>query len=109
MPHRRILSLWFPRLAAERLLRLERGLVDGPLAIVAEQRNAQVLTSLSVEAEEEGLRVGQGLTDARALCPGLHTRLFNPLAEAAFLTVLRRWAGEVFTLGERGGHGLADH
>lgn len=94
MPRRRILSLWFPRLAAERVLRLERGLIDGPLAIVQEQHNAQTLASLSVEAEAEGLRIGQGLTDARALCPTLLTRLESPMVEAAFLTALRRWAGK---------------
>ena len=40
MPQKRILSLWFPRLAAERVMRLERGLPAGPLAVVADQRGA---------------------------------------------------------------------
>jgi protein ImuB len=91
---RRILSLWFPRLAAERVLRLERGTIDGPLAVVATENNTQTLSSLSVEADQEGLRVGQPLRDARAFCPELITRPANNLAEAAFLTRLRRWAGK---------------
>lgn len=94
MPRRRILSLWFPRLAAERLFRVDRGLGDVPLAVVADQGNQQVIASLSAQAEAEGLRPGMALTDARALCPVLVTRRSAPLAEAAFLTALRRWAGK---------------
>jgi protein ImuB len=94
MPHRRILSLWFPRLAAERALRLGRGSHDGPFAIVAEQGNMQVLVSLSAEAEAQGLTRGQPLRDAQAICPALLTRPANPVAEAAFLSALRRWAGK---------------
>lgn len=94
MLHRRILSLWFPRLAAERLLRMERGYLDAPFAVVQDQNNMQVLASLSQAAEAEGLCPGQPLRDAQAMCPGLITRLGNPLAEAQFLAVLRRWAGK---------------
>jgi len=94
MPNRRILSVWFPRLAAERVLRLERGTLNAPFAIIATDNNTQTLASLSPVAEAEGLRVGQPLRDARAFCPELLTRPANPLAEAAFLTTLRRWAGK---------------
>ena len=94
MPSRRILSLWFPRLAAERALRLRREALPLPFAIVGDQNGAQVLTSLNPEAEMAGLRLGQPLRDATAMCPGLLTRPADPLAEAAFLTVLRRWAGK---------------
>ncbi len=94
MPKRRILSLWFPRLGAERLVRAARGLHAGPLAVVAEQSNMQVVTSLNVEAQAAGLRVGQPVRDAHAMCAALVTRPRNPPAEAAFLTALRRWAGK---------------
>ncbi|MCT8159043.1 DNA polymerase Y family protein [Pseudoruegeria sp. SHC-113] len=94
MPNRRILSLWFPRLGAERLLRMERGTVDAPFAVVRDTGQMQVLSSLSAAASAEGLFAGQPLRDARAMCPELLTRLQNAQAEAAFLTVLRRWAGK---------------
>ncbi|RME16483.1 MAG: DNA polymerase Y family protein, partial [Alphaproteobacteria bacterium] len=54
MPPKRFLSLWFPHLAAERLLRVERGLGPGPLAVVGERGGAQVLVSLSPEAQAQG-------------------------------------------------------
>jgi len=91
---RRILSLWFPRLAAERVLRTERGSLGGPLATVKTDNNSQFLSSLSPAAEAEGLKPGQALRDARAFCPELITRPENALAEVAFLSLLRRWAGK---------------
>ncbi|SNS94196.1 Y-family DNA polymerase [Tropicimonas sediminicola] len=91
---RRILSLWFPRLAAERLLRVDGVGVDAPFAVVRDSGNMQLLASLDLAASRAGLSVGQPLRDARAVCPTLVTRLCNPQAEAAFLTVLRRWAGK---------------
>ena len=97
MSRRRILSLWFPRLAAERALRRARdgaaGLA-GPLAVAGDRNGAQVLTSVSVEAEAAGLSVGQPLRDAGAMCPTLVTVPADPAGEAAFLTLLRRWAGK---------------
>lgn len=93
MSRRRILSLWFPRLGAERLARAGRGVPEGPLAVVAEQANMQTVTSLNAAAQVAGLRVGQPLRDAHAMCATLITRQRNPPAEAAFLTALRRWAG----------------
>lgn len=107
MPRRRILSLWFPRLAAERVLRAEPGLAGRPLAVVADRRGALVLASLSPAAEVQGLRRGMALGDARAICPSLATRPDEPHRTEAFLTALRRWAGR-FTpwVAEEGGSGL---
>ena len=93
MPGRRILSLWFPRLAAERVERLRQDVLPVPLAVVEEVSGAQILASLSAAAEGAGLRLGQPLRDATAICPALLTVPADPLAEARFLGVLRRWAG----------------
>ncbi|KAF0676512.1 Y-family DNA polymerase [Profundibacterium mesophilum] len=94
MSHHRILSLWFPRMGAERLSRRARGTLDPPLAIVAERGNAHVLVSLSHSAQKAGLRRGQGLRDAQAICPELRVVQHDPQAEAAFLAALGRWAGK---------------
>lgn len=92
--HRRILSLWFPRLAAEMHLRRVATSLPLPLAVVGDRRGAQVLTSLSAAAEAAGLRQGQPLRDATAMCPALLTRPEDAATEAAFLSVLRRWVGK---------------
>lgn len=93
MPERRILSIWFPRLAAEQAVRGEPQLADQPLAVVTETGGALVLASLTAAAEYRGLRRGMGLGDARAICPDLITRPEREPRTAAFLTALARWAG----------------
>lgn len=94
MADRRILSLWFPRLGAERALRRRREALDLPLAVVGDRNGAQVLTSLDPVAESRGLHRGQPLRDAMAICPALVTVTQDDKAESAFLEVLLRWAGK---------------
>lgn len=94
MPSRRILSLWFPRLGAERVLRAEPWLAGQPVAVVRAEGPAQVLSSLTAEAEAAGLYRGQPLRDAHASCGALITREAQPHREAAFLEALHRWAGK---------------
>jgi len=91
---RRILSLWFPRLAVERMLRRRREVLALPFAVVADQGGAQVLVSLNLAAEAAGLRLGQPLRDGCAMCPGLLTAAADPARDAALLRSLRRWAGK---------------
>jgi protein ImuB len=91
---RRILSLWFPRLAAERVLRLEPALSETPLAVVSETGNLRLVAALTAAAEARGLHRGQPLSEAVTLCPDLVTRPADPSGEAAFLAALRRWAGK---------------
>ncbi|MFB9149828.1 Y-family DNA polymerase [Roseovarius ramblicola] len=90
MPARRILSVWFPRLGAERLTR--RAGAAGPFAVVAEDGPRQVLSALSAAAEAAGLVPGQPLREAQAMCPDLRSAAQEPAAEAAFLRALARWA-----------------
>ena len=94
MSQRRILSLWFPRLGAERLLRAGRGLMDAhiPFAVVESIGAADKLSSLSQPASQAGLTKGMSLRDACAVCPALETRRRNAHAEARFLSSLARWA-----------------
>lgn len=94
MTDRRILSIWFPHLGADLLIRRDPQLVDVPLAIVQDQHNAQVLTSLNGAAQGYGLRVGQPVRDAHAMCETLITRTRSVQGEAGFLDSLQRWAGK---------------
>jgi protein ImuB len=94
MSDRRILSLWFPSLGADRLIRRDPQLSALPLAVVQSIQNTQVLTSLNLTARGFGLRVGQPVRDAHAMCEGLITRARSVPAEAAFLAALQRWAGK---------------
>ena len=94
MSNRRIASIWFPRLAAEHMLRSDPQLSGSPFAVIHEVKNAQTLFSLSTDASRAGLSTGMGLTDARTLCPDLITRPNRPHKLSLFMAGLRRWAGK---------------
>ena len=94
MALRRVLSLWFPRFAVERVLRMRRDTLIRPFAVVGMRETAQILISVTAEAEAAGLRQGQPLRDATAMCPHLLTAPENAPHDAAFLRALRRWAGK---------------
>lgn len=87
---RRVVSLWFPRLAAERSLRARP--VDAPFALSLFDRNCERLYDLDPRAEGFGLNRGMTLVHARSFCPGLLTRPADLAADQRFLTVLARWA-----------------
>lgn len=107
MPGRRILSLWFPYLGAERVLRTHRGTLSGPLAVFDAVGTARVISSLNAEARAQGLSSGQPLRDAQAMCAALVIRERNLPAERAFLSALRRWAGRFSPwVAEQGEDGL---
>ncbi len=88
------MSLWFPRLAAEHSVRQGLGMPGMPFAVVGQEGQRQVLVSLSIEAEAAGLRRGQPLSDAYAMCSTLQTRLMDPQVDHDVLNALCRWAGK---------------
>ncbi|AVO38019.1 Y-family DNA polymerase [Pukyongiella litopenaei] len=87
---RRIVSLWFPRLASERALRGRP--VEAPFALTLRDNNTERLYCLNPVAEAAGLHRGMGYADARAFCPELQSRPADPRGDRRFLRILRRWA-----------------
>ncbi|MDO5706651.1 MAG: DNA polymerase Y family protein [Paracoccus sp. (in: a-proteobacteria)] len=98
---RRLLSIWFPRLASD--LALRRRPVDGPFALILRAGQADHLHCLNAAASAQGLYAGMPLADARAICPELVTHPADLVAQAAGLTGLRRWAGRYAPLVARDG------
>jgi len=89
---RRVVSLWFPRLASERVLRSRP--IEAPFALTQRQSNTERVYCLNELAQKQGLQKGIGLGEARVLCPGLQTAEAAPQADAHFRQVLARWAGQ---------------
>ncbi|APG47155.1 Y-family DNA polymerase [Phaeobacter porticola] len=87
---RRVVSLWFPRLASDRVLR--RCPLDGPFALTLKQNNTNKLYCLNTTATHQGLHQGMSYADARAFCPTLQTTPADLPQEQRFLQILRRWA-----------------
>lgn len=87
---RRVVSVWFPRLASDRVLRARP--VDGPFAVTLKQNNTERLYCLNPQAEARGLHRGMSFADARAFCPDLRSAHAQPRRDARFLEMLRRWS-----------------
>ncbi|MFB2533457.1 DNA polymerase Y family protein [Paracoccus sp. p4-l81] len=87
---RRVVSLWFPRLASDRALRLRP--VDGPFVLTLRENNANRIHCLNAAAEAEGLYRGMSFADARSFFPDLVSRPADPIGDGRFLNGLRRWA-----------------
>ncbi|MGG7565274.1 Y-family DNA polymerase [Rhodovulum sp. DZ06] len=88
---RRILSLWLPRFAADRLARRDPD--PTPFAVTAEIRGVPTLLCPDAQAAAEGLAPGMSLGDARAILPGLRSLPWRPDEEARARAGLLRWAG----------------
>ena len=88
----RILSLWLPTLATDRILRRAPGPAEAPLVTVAKIKGAQRLAALDVRAAALPLQIGMGLADARAVCPALRVADADPEGEARTLLRLLDWS-----------------
>ncbi len=102
---RRIVSVWFPRLASDRSLR--RRPVSAPFVLSHREKNAERIYCLNEAASAAGLHAGMGLADARSYCPELVSRAADVEADRAFLHLLARWARRYCPwVGLEGGDGL---
>ncbi len=62
------------------------------MVCVAKQKGAMRLASLDISAQSHRLREGQGVTEARAICPDLDIIPSDDAADLAFLNALADWA-----------------
>jgi protein ImuB len=89
---RRIVALWFPRLATDRLHRRSQpDSASPPLVTVAKVKSAMVLQAVDRQATSLGLRVGQPLANARAMLPSLEVVQTDETADAKLLTRIADW------------------
>lgn len=102
--HQQILSLWFPHLPTDRILRLRFGRYwrsdpavaarraeQPPLAVSHHDRNTRRIAALCEQAEALGLRRGLGLADARAMHPALDVVEADPDADRQLIGGLADW------------------
>lgn len=93
--HKRIVSVWFPRLPSDRAIRaraIGAAADNRPFAITHREKNTDRIYCLNRAAESQGLHRGMGFSDARAYCPNLQSRPANLHADARFLQILARWS-----------------
>ncbi|MGA1801826.1 Y-family DNA polymerase [Rhizobium sp. HT1-10] len=95
----RILALSFPRLPTDRIARKRWGLSwrttgrpeASPLVCAGRVKNAMRLTALEAAAEVIGLKPGQGVAEARAMCPDLDVVEDDEVADRRLLEAMADW------------------
>jgi protein ImuB len=95
----RILALYFPLLATDRIARQRwgrswrsRGRPEHPPVVCSTQvKNAMRLVAVDEVARRMGLRRGQGVTDARAIIPDVDVIEADPAADRALLEAIADW------------------
>jgi protein ImuB len=88
----RVLSLWLPNLATDRIAQGRHSAdADRPIATFEGLRGALRLAAVCPLAARAGLRTGMMLTDARAMLPGLAVHPAAPEAEVELLEQLAAW------------------
>ena len=92
MATRQIIYVWFPYLAAERLRRTGVIGAEQTLVLTSKYQGADYINAICWRAHHRGLQVGMRLADARALCPDLVSRDFDPAKDADDLRHLALWA-----------------
>jgi protein ImuB len=99
---RRVIAVWLPRLATDRLQRKSRNAPDRapdraanapPLVMTRSVGGRLLVTALDGIAEQAGLVPGMTLSEARAVAPGLRARDADPTADAGLLDRLITWCG----------------
>lgn len=89
----RVLSLWLPTLATDRLARRDpEAEAEQPRVTVAAVKGAQRIAAVDRLAAARSIRPGMGLADARAVCPVLRVDDADPRGEAATLRHLLDWS-----------------
>lgn len=91
MRHRRIVSLYLPDFATDRLARAQPRDEARPLVTVTDSSGRLVLAAVNAAARTAGLAPGQSLADARALCPPLATVPHDIAGNARTLAALAAW------------------
>lgn len=99
--NQRILTVIFPRLPADRMARIRWGASwrsagrpdHPPVAFSARIRNTMRIAALDELAERVGLRMGQGVAEARACVPEADIIEADPAADARLLDGLADWCG----------------
>jgi protein ImuB len=92
---KRFVSAWLPRFAIERMMRDRPGAIppDAALVLVESGSHGLTLSAVNTTAAREGLRAGLRLADARAVLPGLLTRVAEPELDRRCLEKLATAAG----------------
>jgi protein ImuB len=88
---KRYISIWFPHLVCDQIAIKQKELKTQAYALVANERNKQMIASVSHEAKKLGLRPNMPLADARITLPSLQAFKYQPHRQQKLLKKLAEW------------------
>ncbi|MNK22816.1 DNA polymerase IV [compost metagenome] len=88
---KRYVSIWFPYLLTDQMAVKQEELLGTAYALIAQERNKQMIVNVSSEANRQGLRANIPLADARIVLPSLQTFKFQPQKEQKLLNAMAEW------------------
>jgi len=89
--NKRYASIWFPYLLTDQMARKQKSLRGQAYALIAQERNKQMIVNVSYEASRQGLRANMPLADARITFPSLQNFKFHPQKEEELLKTIAEW------------------
>lgn len=90
---RRVISLWLPTFATDRLSRKERKWRVRPFVTALATHGGLRVAAVNPRAQAAGIVPNLPLADARALVPNLEVSAAEPTADMHALTALAEWCG----------------
>ncbi len=88
---RRVISLWLPALATDRICRRRPDWRAEPLATAAAENGARIIRAVNAAARADGLRVGLKVADGRAMVPHLRIVDDDPARDRQTLAAIADW------------------
>ncbi|HRP57568.1 MAG TPA: DNA polymerase Y family protein [Agriterribacter sp.] len=85
------MSIWFPHLPAEGMIRRRQELKNIPFVLAAPDRGRMRVTAASIAAQARGIYTGMSIADARALAVGIQVLDHKPGMDQNILTALGHW------------------
>ncbi len=88
---KRFLSIWFPCLPTDQMMKRNPELRDKPFVLSAKEKSRMVIKAANQLAIREGITPGKVLADARAILPTLEVFDDEPQQTASLLESLAEW------------------
>lgn len=88
---KRYMAIWFPHLVTDQMALRQKLLIGKPYALITQERNKQMIVSVSYEAKKLGLRANMPLADARITLPSLEAFKYQPQKQQKLLQEMAEW------------------
>ena len=88
---KRIVTIWFPQLMTDWILRRQPALKDIPFALAIAERGRRVVKAVNIHAQTKGVYVDMVVADCKAILPELQVLDYDPEQPKRLLIALAEW------------------